>query len=476
MSTARAENPKVVALPGPPGLGLGSFDLASLGYSTEEFFVSGTASSYKLNGAATADGHWNVTPKENAPYVTRIVVARPTDPKKFNGTVMVEWLNVSAGADGPPDWISVHREILRSGYAYVAVSAQKVGIDGGAGLLGASASALKKSNPERYGSLNHPGDAYSYDIYSQAGEAVRAAATTKILGPLVPKRIIAAGESQSAVFLTTYVNAVDPVAKVYDGFLIHSRFGRSASLENASMSGAQSQPSAVKYRSDLRVPVMTVITETDLLGNLASGYYGARVPDNKNLRVWEIAGTAHADNYLFGVGLMDSGSAPLEKLAAGYEPITKVMGGTLAKAINNAPQHHYVVEAALSSLNRWVSSGKAPPKAAPLKVQAGQPNEPVHLVLDANGLAEGGVRTPWVDVPTARLSGMGNSGSPMASMAGSCEPFDAATLDRLYPGGKREYLKKFEASLSSAINAGFILAADRQEILDLAAIAYRGSH
>ena len=47
---------------------------------------------------------------------------------------------------------------------------------------------------------------------------------------------------------------------------------------------------------------------------------------------------------------------------------------------------------------------------------------------------------------------------------------------RLYPGGKKEYLKKFEASLASAIKAGFILPADRQEILDLAAIAYRGTN
>ena len=57
-----------------------------------------------------------------------------------------------------------------------------------------------------------------------------------------------------------------------------------------------------------------------------------------------------------------------------------------------------------------------------------------------------------------------------------CEPFDAATLDRLYPGGKSEYLKKFDASLTSAIKAGFILPADRQENLDLAALLYRGSH
>jgi hypothetical protein len=58
---------------------------------------------------------------------------------------------------------------------------------------------------------------------------------------------------------------------------------------------------------------------------------------------------------------------------------------------------------------------------------------------------------------------------------GSCEPFDQATLDHLYPGGKKEYLQKFEASLSSVIKAGFILPADQREILDLAGITYRGA-
>ena len=113
---AHAAGPTVVAVPGPPALLLCSFDLAPLGYVTDEFFVSGTASSYKLAGAPTPDGHWNAMPAETAAYATRIVVVRPTDPKKFNGTV-VEWLNVSAGADSSPDWNAAHREIMRNGYA-----------------------------------------------------------------------------------------------------------------------------------------------------------------------------------------------------------------------------------------------------------------------------------------------------------------------------------------------------------------------
>jgi hypothetical protein len=170
-------------------------------------------------------------------------------------------------------------------------------------------------------------------------------------------------------------------------------------------------------------------------------------------------------------GFIDSGTTPLDKLAAAWRPTDKILGAQLAKPINSAPQHHYVVQAALWYLDRWVRTGQAPSKAPPMTLTAGA-DKPPTLVLDANGETQGGVRTPWVDVPIARLSGVGNTGSPLAFLAGVTEPFDDATLARLYPGGKNEYLKKFETSLDSAIKSGFILPADRKEILDLAALAY----
>jgi hypothetical protein len=96
--------------------------------------------------------------------------------------------------------------------------------------------------------------------------------------------------------------------------------------------------------------------------------------------------------------------------------------------------------------------------------------------LDSHGLARGGVRTPWVDVPIARTSGLITSeigpASVMAAIFGSGEPFDVATLHRLYPGGSFQYLELFTAALDGAILAGFILPADRAEILELAAAVY----
>jgi hypothetical protein len=472
IGSAYADSPAVSAVTGTPVLMLSGFDLAPLGYTTSEFFVSGTATSYKPAGTLGGDGRWDAVPAATAPFTTRVVVVRPADPKKFNGTVVVEWLNVTAGADGSPDWNATHRELIRSGYAYMGVSAQKAGIDGGS-ALGLGAAPLKKSDPARYGSLVHPGDAFSYDMFSQAGRLLRSPEGGKLLGTLVPRRLIAVGESQSAVFLTTYVNAVDPLAKVYDGFLIHSRFGAGSGLESPGIGAPSNLPKYVRLREDLRVPVITVITETDLMGSRLSGFYGARQPDNRRLRVWEVPGTSHADNYTFEVGRMDSGSAPLEKIAAEYKPSANILGMAMAKPANNAPQHHHVVTAALSSLNRWISTGRASPSAPPMLLNAAaKPDDAPTFAVDANGLVRGGVRTPWVDVPVARLSGAGNTGGPLAFLVGVAEPFDAPTLARLYPGGKAEYLRKFSRSLDSAIRAGFILPAERKEILQLAELGY----
>ena len=471
--TAAAEAPVASAMPGTPDLPIGSYDLSTLGYGMQEFAVAGTAKSFKLLGEAGSDGNWRGAADQSAPYKTRIVVIRPSDPGKFNGTVIVEWLNVSGGLDVPVDWMTLHRELVRSGYAYVAVSAQKVGVEGGASLARGRAQPLKLANPERYGTLSHPGDAYSFDIFSDAARLLHGKQLSTLLGPLRPQRIIAAGESQSAFYMATYVNAVDPLVKLYDGFLIHSRSGVAAPLDGRAVIGvpAEQLQQPVKLRADLRVPVMQVITETDLMGLAGSiGFYAARQPDAKNLRTWEVAGTAHADNYLFGVGAIDSGSLPVDKLAAAWAPLDNLQGMKLPHPINNAPQHHYVTEAALWQLERWVRTAQAPPHAETLELARGTPPT---FVLDNNGNARAGVRTPWVDVPTTQLSG--NGGPETMPLVGMSRPFEGAAIARLYPGGKDDYVRQFTAALDKSIGAGFILPADRQEIIDLASLGFKDS-
>ena len=177
-----------------------------------------------------------------------------------------------------------------------------------------------------------------------------------MLGLLNPEFVVAVGESQSATFLTTYVNAVDPLVNIYDGYLIHSRFGPAAPLNGSSIFATPdaSAPQAVKFRPDLRVPLVTVLTETDLVGGVRPGYYLARQPDTEWLRAWEIPGTAHADNYTIQVGRIDTGFAPLDQLVAAYAPTNTLMGQQLPHYINFAPQHHYVLQAAIAGLHGWI--------------------------------------------------------------------------------------------------------------------------
>jgi len=443
------------------------YDLSELGYLEEEYFVSGEAHAYGHKG----DGPWSVSPSGRAKYRTRLVVRRPTDPSRFNGTLIVEWLNVSGGTDVEPDWALMHRQIMRDGFAWVGVSAQKVGIEGSGPSDGPH---LKSQSPERYGTLKHPGDAYSFDMFSQVGRLLGTPSKGAPLGPLAVERLIASGHSQSAAFLVTYINAIDPVARVYDGYLVHGRGASGARVDGSRTmaratddSSASPQPPVPNpIRDDSRVPVLTLQSETDVVG-LGSGL--ARQPDSDRFRLWEVAGSAHAETYLLVATNLDTGKLSSEELASLLDPKDGLDRFPTELPINSGPQSHYVSHAALAGLDRWVRGAAPPPEAPRLELNgAGDGFE-----LDNNGIARGGVRTPWVDVPTAALSGLGQDGAGFAFLFGTTRHFDAATLGELYPNGRDEYLRRFDEALAIAIARGFILDVDAQEIRGLAAAGYR---
>src|SRR5262245_22195413 len=120
VARADAASPTVTPATGGNGVplvfGHAAFDLATVGYTQSEFFIAGNASAYSSMDPLTNDGKWTVTPVSPAAYKTRIVVNRPIDPADFNGSVVVEWLNVSGGADASPDWQHMHIELIRQGY------------------------------------------------------------------------------------------------------------------------------------------------------------------------------------------------------------------------------------------------------------------------------------------------------------------------------------------------------------------------
>jgi hypothetical protein len=450
---------------------MGQIDVSVLGYEEKEFLVTGRADSFVLQGERATDGRWDVAAAGSADFCTRILVRRPSDPQDFSGTVLVEWNNVSGGIDASPEWALLHRHLAAAGHAWVGVSAQKAGIDGGGFVDGLH---LKLLAPDRYRQLVHPGDAWSFDIFSQVGELLRLPKLESPLGDLEPEHVLAAGESQSAACLVTYINAIDPVAQVFDGFFVHGRPGMGVTFEGIFMPlSVRSQEleevtnaisnGGERIRGDVRVPVQVFQSETDVV---LLGGGRADQPDTDTVRIWELAGAAHADTYLLNASRHDDGNLSSARLAELLRPTSDLVIGKTESPINAGPQQHYVGHAALSHLVRWVADGTPPPQAPRL-----HRNGDVFRV-DQHGNATGGIRSPWVEVPTAVLSGLGQTGEAFAILFGRTEPFDDVTLSTLYPRGKAEYLERFEGILGASIAAGFILDEDRAEILGLAAASY----
>jgi Alpha/beta hydrolase domain len=436
---------------GAPFVAATTFDLATVGYTAEEFFISGTASAFTNTAPLGTDGQWSVVPGESAAYKTRILVYRPVKKAKFNGTVVVEWLNVSGGLDSAPDWISGHVQLIRDGFAWVGVSVQKIGIEGGTPVLpGLPVLYLKLVDPVRYGSLVHPGDSFSYDIFSQAGQALRT--VPDLLHGLQIKALLAVGESQSAFRMVDYINAIHPLAGVYDGYLVHSRGG--GGVFGAPLSESPQPtipiPGIVHIRTDVDVPVLTIQTETDVV---FFGYALARQDDTDRIRLWEVPGTAHADTYTLVTGMTDLGDDP----AIADVLITNAPGGffTCPVAVNSGPLH-FVLNAAFSALNRWVRKGTPPPIAARLEVTT---SSGVVITRDAHGNALGGIRTPQLDVPIASYSGGGQSGSLACLLFGTTSLFDEPTLLALYPT-HRTYVSAFRKATTAAVRSGFLLRRD----------------
>ena len=432
-----------------------SGDLAAAGYEQSEFYISGTATAYQSAQPLTADGNWSVDPATTAAYKTRAIVRRPTDPAKFNGNVIVEWLNVSGGLDAAPDWTYTHVELIREGYAWVGLSAQVVGIDGGPSMGLVAGYTLKAADPGRYGSLVHPGDQYSYDMYTQTGAAAWFE-NDLMLGGLQPERVIAIGESQSAFRLTTYVNAIGPKTDIWDGYLIHSR-GNSGAALNVDVK----MPADQRIRTDLTVPVLQFQAETDMLGRGLNSI-GARQPDTELIRTWEVAGTAHADAYNLGIGDTDNGDGAGDAalFQAMITPPSSLYGGLLSCSTPiNAGPHTYVLRSALNSLDNWIRTGDAPESRPTLDITNGA------FVLDAKGNVTGGIRTPHVDVPVATLSGLGQTGSAFCGLFGTTvTPPSAEFVSWALPNGRAAFDTAWIASLDDAVAKGNILEADAVQL------------
>lgn len=401
-------------------------DVGAYGYTEEEYFLSGTARA--LGSDSTAD------------YKTRIIVYRPADRTAFNGTVVINWSNVTAQTDAPSAWIGQHEFLMREGYAVVAASVQKQGVDG-------SPISLRYWDPVRYGEVSHPGDDYAYDIYSQMVQALRTRPRPDPdpLGGLNARTVLGTGASQSAGYLQTYINQVQEHHGLIDGFMPF-------------VSGPGTSRDDV--RDDL-VPVLWVNSE------LESGP-DAR-PDAGLFRLWEVAGAGHVDHWWhayvnYYMWPRDHGSAGGVYHERDWDPEREGQYGE--RGSSPCPSNYYPfrhpLRAATQRLNEWVTQNEEPPTARLEYDDDGDVEQDEHLN------AVGGVRMPPIDVPVATYD------ATRCGLHGQTIQFDPVTLDEMY-ASHEDYVAQMQAATDQAVADGFLLPADGEDLMERARASSIGS-
>lgn len=416
------------------------------GYVETEYFVHGHASRYRIKDAmknAQKIDSGNV-------YNTRVLVRRPTDSKRFNGTVIVEWLNVTLDQDIDFVFGATRQLLVREGYVWIGVSAQRNGIE-----------AMQKWNPDRYKQLSvtasnidpadgsevdpaNPlimsvgGDVLAWDIFSQVGQMAKSN-TSKMLPGFKVKRLIAAAESQSTLKVSTYYNAIQPLHHVYDGFLFYDRTGL--------------------LRTDVDAKTMAIGTE---IFTALMGY--APQEDTDHQRWWEVNDASHfsldeIQNYVDPFIKRDAAFKDADGRALNLSELTNMKGPCTPSTIYSRVPNGDIMKAALKALNTWIAGGRAPASAPRFVVDAQN-----KYVRDANGQILGGIRTAAQDAPLSKNAGIG-SGPWFCGPSGNHVDFTADQLCKLY-GNHEAYLTRVKAVVNTNVKDGFLLPEEAQKTVE----------
>jgi Alpha/beta hydrolase domain len=298
-------------------------------------------------------------------YKTAVFVRRPAAATRASGVVAVEPLH-SSGIWG--------MQTLLQPY-FVAHDDVHVGVAASHDVV---ERLVKGANPTRYASLDVPEtpDAPN-EILAGVGALLHQHSDLLLSGVRV-KSVILGGWSQTAVVTRTFISSPQAQAtvegrRVFDGFFP----GQAAA---GSSGGSQ-----VGRVPDVGVPVLELQGERELLVTISVyGSLGYRRPDSKTYRLYEVAAMSHINNETDNPVSGFAGS-----LTCDWPP----------GAIPSSFRQTDIWEMAFDSLARWISTGTAPPRAARIQLEA----DGKTVKRDAHGNALGGVRSVFVDVPTASI-------------------------------------------------------------------------
>jgi hypothetical protein len=438
-------------------------NLSKYGFVEEEYLVSGTANIYEWPTAGPA-----VVRTSGVPYTTRILVRRPARRSHSSGNAVVEMLNPTNQFDLNIGWSIMRKQLLRHGDTWVGITIRPIAVD-----------ALQNFDAQRYRSLSFaspypPGDpnrcvstgveagterGLAWDINTQVGQWIQSNAKSNPLRHTI-NRVFGFGYSQTGGYLNTYVNAIHPLDvqrnghPIYDGYFIAVAGGAFVGL--APINSCRTTPPATDPRhvtANVGVPVIRAMSQSDYLTGITARRPDSDAPGDR-YRHYEIAGAGHA--------------SPFELYySAKPEDILKAGRAVPPVACNEGPRSRFPTSVAFNAILRnlelWVRYGIRPPHADPIQVVNGQP------VLDQHGNVVGGVRSPYVDVPTATWHGNA-TGASFCFIAGWEEPFSAEKLRALYPT-HGIYVRKVARSAFELTRDRFITLPDAVGIVREAAHA-----
>jgi Alpha/beta hydrolase domain len=448
-------------------------DLAAQGYVEEEYLVSGTANVYEWGAENQA-----VVRTPDAPYTTRVIVRRPIDRTRMSGTVVVEPLNPSNLFDLNIGWAMSGDQFMRNGDVWVGFTSKPVAVK-----------ALKTFDAQRYGSLSWANplplddprnctdiqtlvdppaersrsteDGLVWDIFSQIGAWLRSDAASNPLAYGQGARRAADvdreygfGYSQTGSMMATYINAIHPrvVAEdgrpIYDGYFVGVAGG--AFVGAYPLNQCTPVPPLGDPRRSLRnagVPVIQMMSQSDYLTGIASRQPDGSTPPDL-YRHYEMAGAAHAtpDELLYS-------ARPEDIVAAGRD--------VPPMSCNEGPRSRFpnriFIDAALQNIDLWSRDGLPAPPGRDILVENGQP------VLDEFGNVVGGLRSPYLDVPTSTWRASA-TGASFCGIAGYEIPFDQATLDELYPT-QGAYVRAVRRDVRQLVAQRYITREDGQQLI-----------
>lgn len=426
----------LIDVPGTAPMSAASVDLGAFGYIELEFFTEGTANRYR--GATLGQQTTAEIIDSGFPYRSRVLLRRPT-PEAFNGTLVVEWTNVTAGQDIDFAFAEMHEHLLSQGYAVAVVSAQKNGVD-----------RLKTWSPERYATLSVdadntdpkggavdacvagpdcPVDPLAWDIFSQTTAALKDTGEGAPLAGYDVQTVIALGQSQSAFRLAGYYNTIQPLTGLFDGFLFDDL--------------------TPQLRPDQQVPAISVNSEVT-----ADMFPPAQPSDF--FRIWDLAGAAHSS--IYGADYVDrmvlrDASYPGDARPLSFTDTLKGQNCAMPTSYS-AVDTGAALSSALVALETWAEDGTPAPASLVFARDAEG-----KVQRDAAGLPIGGLHLPEFAVPATAYAI--NGPTVFCTLSGYSIELTPAEMTVRH-GSKDAYVAAVKDTGRALVDAGYLLQVDAE--------------